>query len=164
MSIFSDFFLIQMSQQKTHLPPSLPHIGTMFSFVEIYRFVVNPLIISQNFIWISFLLKVITKKASFFWGGGVELRSLQVIQKLLVTSQSLMKISIQIVLHQRLQKRKWRETKMDFGFLECYLLKNPTSFSLSLFLYFRASNLGKIDANFSGGIVTSSAVLDHRAI
>ena len=40
-------------------------------------------------------------------------------------------------------------------------LKNTTSFSFSPFLYFRASNLGKIDGNFSWEIVKSSAVLDH---
>ena len=52
---------------------------------------------------------------------------------------------------------------MEFGFQECYLMKNRTSFPFSpgLFPCFRVSNLGKIDGNFSWEIVTSSAVLDH---
>ena len=42
-------------------------------------------------------------------------------------------------------------------------MKNTTLFSFSPFPYFTASNLGKIYANFSGEIVTSSAVSDHRS-
>ena len=51
---------------------------------------------------------------------------------------------------------------MDFGFRNVTFLKNTASFSFSPFSYFKASNLGKIDANLSWEIVTSSAVLDHR--
>ena len=51
---------------------------------------------------------------------------------------------------------------MEFGFRNVTLLKTQLYFPFPPFLYFRASNLGKIDANFSWEIVTSSAVLDHR--
>ena len=42
------------------------------------------------------------------------------------------------------------------------ILKTQLHFPVLPFPYFRASNLGKIDANFFWEIVTSSAVLDHR--
>ena len=58
MSIFSDFS-IPVSLNK---PLSLPYIGTMFNFVEIYRFVINPLTISQNLISISFLAEKLLQK------------------------------------------------------------------------------------------------------
>ena len=43
-------------------------------------------------------------------------------------------------------------------------LKNTSSFSFSPLPYSGASDLGKIYANFSGEIVTSSSVLIHRDI
>ena len=60
MSIFSNFF----NSNVPKIDPSLlPHIGTMFNFVEIYRFVVNPLMISQNFISISYFIKKLLQKS-----------------------------------------------------------------------------------------------------
>ena len=54
---------------------------------------------------------------------------------------------------------------MEFGFRNVtFLKKTQLHFPCPPFPYFRASNLGKIDANFSGEILTSSAVLDHRDI
>ena len=64
MSIFSDFFNSNVPKID---PLSLPHIGTMFKFVEIYRFVVNPLTISQNFVSISFFVKKLMQNS--LWGG-----------------------------------------------------------------------------------------------
>ena len=56
MSIFSDF-----------VNSDVPHIGTMFSFEEIHRFVINSLTISQNFISISFFVQKLLQKT---FGGG----------------------------------------------------------------------------------------------
>ena len=83
--------------------------------------------------------------------------------KSLVTSQSPEKVSIQIALHQRVHNR---ETKMEFVLRNVTFLKNTTFIFLPLppFPYFRASNVGKIHANFSWEIVTSQAVLDHRDV
>ena len=55
MSIFSNFF-------NSKVPKIGPHIGTMFDFVEICRFIVNPSTISQNFISISFFIKKLLQK------------------------------------------------------------------------------------------------------
>ena len=54
MSIFSNFF--NSDVPKIDPSPSLMHVGTMFNFVEIDRFVINPLIISQNFNPMSFFV------------------------------------------------------------------------------------------------------------
>ena len=54
-------------------------------------------------------------------------------------------------------KQRWSSVFRNVTFL-----KNTTAFSFPPFPYFRVSNLGKINANFSGEIVTSSTVLDHR--
>ena len=48
-------------------PLSSPYIGTILNFVKIYRVVINPLTISQNFISISFFVKKLLQKAL----GGV---------------------------------------------------------------------------------------------
>ena len=82
--------------------------------------------------------------------------------KLLVTSQSPRKAGIQIVLlrgcrRENRGKERWSSVSRNVTFL-----KKTTSLSFSPFPLFRTSNLGKIDANFSGEIVTSSAVLNHR--
>ena len=78
-----------------------------------------------------------------------------------VTSQFPQKVSIQITLHQKLQKESKRE-KLILLFKRVSFLKRQAHFLFSLLPYSRASNLGKIYANFSGEIVTSSSVLDHR--
>ena len=58
MSIFSNFVSSDVPKPR---PLSLPHIATMFNFVESYRFVINPLTINQNFISISFFVKLLQK-------------------------------------------------------------------------------------------------------
>ena len=63
MSIFSNFVNSEVPKID---PLSLPHIGTMFSFVETSRFVFNPLTVIQNFILVSFfVIKLLQKN---FWG------------------------------------------------------------------------------------------------
>ena len=80
----------------------------------------------------------------------------------LVTSQFPRKVSIQITLHQRLQKKSKRKQWLILLLKRVSFLKNTTSFSFCPLPYSRASNLSKIFANFSREIVTSSSVLDHR--
>ena len=60
--------------------------------------------------------------------------------------------------------RRERKRKQWLIFLlkRVSFLKNTSSFSFSPLPYSGASNLGKINANFSGEIVTSWSVLDHR--
>ena len=54
---------------------------------------------------------------------------------------------------------------MEFGYQECYLSEKHNFIVLfPPFPYFIASNLGRIDANFSVEILTPSAVLDHRVV
>ena len=65
-------------------------------------------------------------------------------------SQSPQKGSIQITLHQRLQKREQEETVIDFAFQEGKLSDKYILFFLQIY------------ANFSGEIVASSSVLAHR--
>ena len=65
MSIFSNFVNSDVPKIDPALPP---HVGTMFNFVEIYRFSVNSLTISQNFIYISFLVKKLLQKT---FGGSL---------------------------------------------------------------------------------------------
>ena len=72
------------------------------------------------------------------------------------------KISIQITLPQRLQKRKLEKTTIEFAFYEGQLSEKDK------FIFFFSSPLfwslksGKTHANFCGEIATSSSVLDHR--
>ena len=82
---------------------------------------------------------------------------------MLVTSQSPKNVSIQIVLHgSETPEEKIEENKDGVRFLGMLpFRKTQLHFPFSPFLYFRASDLRKIDANFSGEIVTSSAVLNH---
>ena len=63
MSIFSIF--VNSNVPKIDPLPPL-HVGTMFSFVGIYRFLINPLTISQNFILISFFVK--KSRLKNLWG------------------------------------------------------------------------------------------------
>ena len=57
--------IFQSNVQKTH-----PHVGTMFNFVETYRFAVSPLTISENFILITFFVeKVLAKTFPHPLGG-----------------------------------------------------------------------------------------------
>ena len=71
--------------------------------------------------------------------------------KPLVTSHSPEKVSIEID-----KGGVWFLGMLPFW-------KTQHHFPFPCFLYFRASNLGKIDANFTWEIVTSFEVLDHRA-
>ena len=64
MLIFSDF--VNSDVPEIDPSPSLLHIGTMFNFLEIYRFVINPLTISQNFISISFFVQKLLQ--TILWG------------------------------------------------------------------------------------------------
>ena len=79
--------------------------------------------------------------------------------KPLVTSQPPQKVSIQITLHQRLQKRKKEEITFEFAFKRVSFLKNTSSFfsPSSLFWSFES---GKNLCQFFS--TTSSSVLDHR--
>ena len=56
MSILSDFVNF-----------NVPHILTMFNFVEMFRSVVNPLTTGQNFVSISFFVKKLSQKN--LWGS-----------------------------------------------------------------------------------------------
>ena len=58
-------------------------------------------------------------------------------------------------------EEKTEGNKDGVWFLGILLFESTTSFSFPPFPYCRASNLRKIDGNFSWEIVTSSAVLDH---
>ena len=74
-------------------------------------------------------------------------------------------ISIQITRYQLLcirgsRKESKRKQRLSLLFKRASFLKNTSSFS-SL-LYSGALDVGDIDANFSGEIVTSSAILDHQ--
>ena len=55
-----------------------------------------------------------------------------------------------------------RKQRLSLHYKRVSFLKNTSSFSFSPFHYSRTSNLGKIYANFSGEVVTSLSVLDHR--
>ena len=55
-----------------------------------------------------------------------------------------------------------RKQRLILLFKRVSFLKNASSLSFSPLSYSGASNLGKIYANFSMEIVTSSAVLDHQ--
>ena len=59
MSIFSNFFNSDVPKIDSF---SLPHSETLSNFVEIYRFFINPLTISQNFILIQFFVKKLLKR------------------------------------------------------------------------------------------------------
>ena len=57
-----------------------------------------------------------------------------------------------------------RKQRLSLLFKRVSFLKNTGSFSLFPFICSGASNLGKIYANFSREMVTSSSVLDHRVV
>ena len=80
-----------------------------------------------------------------------------------VTSQTPQKVSIQITLYQRLQKKSKRKHRLNLLFKRVSSLKNKSLLSFSPLPYYGALNLEDIDGNFSGEIVMSSAVLDHPA-
>ena len=82
--------------------------------------------------------------------------------KPLVTAQFTQKVSIQITLHQRLQKRKKEETTIDFDCKEGQLSEKHKFIFFFPLPYSGTSNLGKIYANFSGETMTSLSVLDHQ--
>ena len=76
-----------------------------------------------------------------------------------MTSQSPKKVSIQIELYEA-PEEKIEKSKDGVRFLG----KTELHCHFSPFPYLRASDMGKIEANFSGEILTSSVVLDHLVI
>ena len=74
------------------------------------------------------------------------------------------KVSFQIVLYQRFQKRNREKQRWSSIFRNVTFFEKHNFIFLFPFPLFLASNLGKINANFSPEIVTSSAVLGMRDI
>ena len=82
--------------------------------------------------------------------------------KPLETSQFPQKVSIQIICIRCSRRESKRKQRLILPFKKVSFLKNTSSFSFFSSPLFCGLDLGKIYANFSGEIVTSSSVVDHR--